>query len=65
MLKLMALMQTYMQTCIKDEKGATSVEYILIVAGILLAVSALVWSYGGQFSELLNDESVVSGAATN
>lgn len=48
MLKLVALIQTYAS----KEDGATAIEYGLIAAGIALAISAAVWTFGGQLKGL-------------
>ncbi len=44
MLKLLALKDAY----IKNEDGATAIEYGLIAAGISLAIVAVVFTFGDQ-----------------
>lgn len=39
-----------------DERGASGVEYGLLIAGIFLTITAAVWGFGSAFSNL-NDES--------
>lgn len=58
MLKLIALIQSYA----KKEDGATAIEYGLIAAGIALAISAAVITFGedltalfGGMSDTLNE----------
>ena len=46
MLKLLALKDAY----IKNEDGATAIEYGLIAAGISLAIVAVVFTFGDQLT---------------
>ena len=46
MLKLLALREAYL----RDENGATAIEYGLIAAGISLAIVAVVFTFGDQLS---------------
>lgn len=48
MLKLFALINTY----VKDEEGATAIEYGLIAAGISLAIVAAVYAFGDDLNAL-------------
>lgn len=48
MLKLIALKNAY----IKNEDGATAIEYGLIAAGISLAIVAAVYAFGGDLNAL-------------
>lgn len=48
MLKLLALKDAY----IKNEDGATAIEYGLIAAGIALVISVAVFTFGGELSDL-------------
>lgn len=48
MLKLIALKNAY----IKNENGATAIEYGLIAAGIALAISAAVYAFGDELEAL-------------
>lgn len=46
MLKLLALKEAYL----RDEKGATAIEYGLIAAGISLAITAVVFTFGDDLT---------------
>ena len=48
--KLLALKNAY----VKDENGATAIEYALIAAGISLAVVATVFAFGDQLATLFS-----------
>ena len=48
MLKLLAMKDAY----IKNEEGATAIEYGLIAAGISLAIVALVFAFGDQLNNV-------------
>ena len=48
MLKLLALKDAYL----KNEDGATAIEYGLIAAGIALAIAAAVFTFGGELNDL-------------
>lgn len=48
MLKLLALKDAYL----KNEDGATAIEYGLIAAGISLAIVAVVFTFGEQLHDL-------------
>lgn len=48
LIKLIALKDAYM----KDENGATAIEYALIAAGISLAVVAAVFAFGTELRVL-------------
>ena len=48
MLKLLALKNSY----VKNEDGATAIEYGLIAAGISLAIVAAVYAFGGDLNSL-------------
>lgn len=50
MTKLLALKNAYM----KDENGATAIEYALIAAGISLAIVAAVFAFGDELETLFN-----------
>ena len=59
MLKLISTVQAYT----KSEKGATAIEYGLIAAGIAVAISAVVFTFGTDLAGLFTDMSTkVSGA---
>ena len=47
-IKLLALKNAYL----KDENGATAIEYALIAAGISLAIVASVFAFGGELNNL-------------
>lgn len=49
MLKLIAKAQTRF---IKDEEGATAIEYGLIAAGIAVAISVAVFAFGDELTAL-------------
>ena len=55
MIKLLALKNAYL----KNEDGATAIEYGLIAAGISLAILAAVVAFGGDLSDLFGE---LSGA---
>lgn len=38
-----------------DERGASAVEYGLLVAGIALAIVAAVWAFGGSLAGMFSD----------
>lgn len=48
MIKLLALKNAYL----KNEDGATAIEYGLIAAGISLAIVAAVYTFGGDLNTL-------------
>ena len=48
MLKLISTVQAY----IKSRKGATAIEYGLIAAGIAVAISAVVFTFGTDLAGL-------------
>lgn len=48
MLKLIAFKDAYL----KNEDGATAIEYGLIAAGIALAIAAAVFTFGGELNAL-------------
>ena len=48
MLKLLALKNSY----VKNEDGATAIEYGLIAAGISLAIVGAVYVFGGDLNSL-------------
>ncbi len=48
MLKLLALKNAYL----KNEEGATAIEYGLIAAGISLAIVGAVYAFGGDLNTL-------------
>lgn len=51
MLKLLAKIQAYKA----DERGATAIEYGLIAAGIAVGISAVVFAFGDDLSELFTN----------
>lgn len=51
MLKLLALKDAYL----KNEDGATAIEYGLIAAGISLAIVAVVFTFGEDLEQLFTD----------
>lgn len=51
MLKLLAMKNAYL----RDESGATAIEYGLIAAGIALAILAAVGLFGDQLEILFED----------
>lgn len=51
MLKFLALKDAY----IKNEDGATAIEYGLIAAGISLAIAAVVFTFGDSLVALFTD----------
>lgn len=50
MLKLFALREAYL----RDENGATAIEYGLIAAGISLAIAAVVFTFGDDLTALFS-----------
>lgn len=59
MLKVIAMIQSY----IKNDDGATAIEYGLIAAGIALAIAAIVFTLGGTLETTFTDiNTEVSGA---
>lgn len=66
MLKLLALKDAYL----KNEDGATAIEYGLIAAGISLAIVAVVFTFGEDLRALFQGmegklEGAVADATTN
>lgn len=53
MLKFISKVQAYMT----EEKGATAIEYGLIAAGIAVAISAVVFTFGDELTTLFDDMS--------
>jgi pilus assembly protein Flp/PilA len=51
LIKLLALKNAY----VKNEDGATAIEYALIAAGISLAVVAAVFAFGDELEILFNN----------
>lgn len=51
LIKLLALKNAYL----KDENGATAIEYALIAAGISLAIVASVFAFGDELENLFNN----------
>ena len=61
MLKLLALKDSY----VKNEDGATAIEYGLIAAGISLAIVGAVYVFGGDLNALFEGLSTsLSGGGT-
>jgi len=61
MLKLLALKNSY----VKNEDGATAIEYGLIAAGISLAIVGAVYVFGGDLNALFEGLSTsLSGGGT-
>jgi len=61
MLKLLALKEAYL----KNEDGATAIEYGLIAAGIALAIVAVVFTLGDDLLGIFTDiETELAGAGT-
>ncbi len=59
MLKLWAKYQAF----IRCEKGATAIEYGLIAAGIAVAISAVVFTFGDELAAMFSDMSTTIGNA--
>lgn len=53
MLKLI----TQIQAFAADKKGATAIEYGLIAAGIAVGISAVVFTFGDDLTDLFSDMS--------
>ncbi len=61
MLKLLMTLNTIYKN---DERGATAIEYGLIAAGISLAIVGVVYTFGGELSNLFDGfSSALSGGA--
>jgi pilus assembly protein Flp/PilA len=56
-------MKTLVQRFMKDESGATAIEYGLIAAGISVAIITVVNSLGGQLKNTFNNVSTQLGTA--
>jgi pilus assembly protein Flp/PilA len=54
-------MKTLVQRFMKDESGATAIEYGLIAAGISVAIITVVNSIGGQLKNTFNNVSTNLG----
>lgn len=61
MLKLLALKDAY----IKNEDGATAIEYGLIAAGIALAIVAVVFTFGDQLETTFTSMTTAMSAANS
>ena len=59
MLKLLALKDAYL----KNEDGATAIEYGLIAAGIALAIVAVVFTFGDQLETTFTSMTTAMSAA--
>jgi len=59
MLKLLALKDAYL----RNEEGATAIEYGLIAAGISLAIVALVFAFGDQLRNVFTEMDTSMGEA--
>lgn len=57
MLKLISQVQAFMM----QEKGATAIEYGLIAAGIAVAISVVVFTFGEDLETLFSDMSTKLG----
>lgn len=59
--KLLAMKNAYM----KDENGATAIEYALMAAGISLVIIGAVFAFGGNLNDMWSDLStaLTTGAA--
>jgi pilus assembly protein Flp/PilA len=53
MLKIISKIQAYKT----NEEGATAIEYGLIAAGIAVAISVVVFTFGGELTTLFDDMS--------
>lgn len=59
MLKLLAMKDAYL----KNEDGATAIEYGLIAAGIAVAIVAVVFALGGEIEAKLSEvETAIAGS---
>lgn len=56
-------MTTLFKTFIRDESGATAIEYGLIAAGISVAIIAAVNSLGGRIGTTFNNVATTLGSA--
>ena len=56
-------MKTLVSRFVKDESGATAIEYGLIAAGISVAIITVVNSLGGQLKNTFNTVSTQLGTA--
>ena len=56
-------MTTVMKRFVKDESGATAIEYGLIAAGISVAIIATVNTLGGQLKNTFSSVSTQLGTA--
>ena len=56
-------MTTLFKTFIRDESGATAIEYGLIAAGISVAIIAVVNTLGGQLKTTFTNVSTQLGTA--
>lgn len=62
MLNIIAMIESYR----KNEDGATAIEYGLIAAGVSLAISAVVFTFGADLQALFaNMETTLEGAVTS
>lgn len=51
------------QAFIRSEHGATAIEYGLIAAGIAVAISAVVFTFGDELAGMFGDMSTTIGNA--
>jgi pilus assembly protein Flp/PilA len=62
---MLNFLQSYMITRTKSEKGASAVEYGLLVAGIAALIVVIVFALGGVIEGAFNDTcSTVKGAGS-
>ena len=59
LLKLIAKKEAF----IRSEEGATAIEYGLIAAGIAVAISAVVFTFGTELAGMFSDMSTEIGNA--
>jgi pilus assembly protein Flp/PilA len=51
--KLMAFREAYL----RDESAATAIEYGLIAAGVAVAISVVIFTFGSDLTDLITDMS--------
>ena len=49
---MLTMINTYFRHFIRNDKGATAIEYGLIAAGIAVAIIAAVYSLGGELTSM-------------
>jgi pilus assembly protein Flp/PilA len=55
MLKTYISLKNRVASLVKEDKGATAIEYGLIAAGVVIAIVAVIFSIGDELARLFGD----------